>query len=211
MYKIIFMTISLFSMSLLQATDLFQAVESKNHKQINKLLKSNPDLDCLNIQGQTVLIKAVQTGNVTLVQRLLKKKAAVNIVDIYGKTALDYAVELNKKTIVKMLLKAEAMVTTESNAFMCKQLVKSISSINLWRIFAGLMVGAIGLCIAILGGAGLMMGCAMMSGTYGALEPLLYGALAIGCVGGASVYGAVKIAGYRQSEYYPVSITESAI
>lgn len=203
MHKIIMIFVSLCSMSLLQATDLFQAVETKNHKQINKLLKSNADVDCLNIQGQTVLIKAVQAGNSNLVSKLLKKKAAVNTVDIYGKTALDYAVELNSKRIAKMLLKAEAMVTTESNAFMCKQLVKSIFS-NFFTTLLTVYLGLFGMFLVLW--ATSIVVVTSFSIPLCALSVVLGG-----CLEGGLIYGMVKIAGKGLgSEDYPVSIMESA-
>ena len=202
------MIISLFSISLLQASDLFQAIESKKHQKIHKLLKSNPDLDCLNIQGQTVLIKAVQTGNSNLVSKLLRKKAAVNTVDIYGKTALDYAVELNNKRIAKMLLKAEAMVTTENNAVVCQKLVKSMSSFSGWWIFAGLVIGVTCLACIVGGGFLLTMG-AFMGGPGTAFPYIVIGASTL--VGAMSVYGTVKMCRRSESQLYGVNIMQTVV
>lgn len=203
------MSVSLVSMSLLQASDFFQAIELKNHKQINKLLKSNQDLDCLNIQGQTILIKAVQIGNSNLVQRLLKKKVAVNIVDIYGKTALDYAVESKNKRIAKMLLRAEAMVTTESNAFMCKQLVKSIFSNFITTFFTTLLTVYVGL-LAMGAVLFVTVPFLVIAESYGPLI-ILPGVVGV-CLEGGVIYGMVKmIRKSFASEDYPIHIMPSVV
>ncbi len=208
MHKIIFFLVSVFSMSLLQASDLFRAIESKNYKEINRLLKNNIDTEALNAQGQTLLIKAVQAKNSSLVAKLLKKGATVNGVDLFGKTALDYAVELSNKNIAKMLIEADALVTSQENVLKCKQLVRSIWSMYGWWIFRGFMVGILCFCTIVLAGAGFVVVSFIGNVCSGANLPVFLGLGSLITVGAIATltYGIVKMFQANKNQYYDVDI-----
>ena len=99
----------------MQAIDIFQAVEVNDKVAVRQWLRSKPNVELLNEQGQSLLHVAVQAGNRTLVKDLLKKKIDVNLIDQFGKTAMDYAVELGEAKIILSLAKYKAMVTLEDN------------------------------------------------------------------------------------------------
>ena len=159
MMRRLIILLSFLSCSLFQASDVFKAIESNNKKEIQKWLKSNPNVDVLNDQEQSVLIAAVCAENDYLVKQLLKRKATVNVIDKSGKTALDYAVELKQNNMVLKLVKREAMVTSQENLVCVQKTLKRRARICLALslglvVFAGLVITA-----AIIVGAVLEFCC----------------------------------------------------
>lgn len=107
--------LSLLSCKFFQAAEVFDAVASKNIRNVQKVLQKSFDIEVRNSLGQTALIFAAEKGSKAAVKALLKKGVEVNAVDIKGKTALDYAVEFGHKASVLCLVKHGAKVSTEDN------------------------------------------------------------------------------------------------
>ena len=196
----IIILLSILSCGAFQASDVFKAIEQNNKKEIKAWLKNNPDVDLVNDQGQTALIKAVQQENKYLVAQLLKCGAEVNKVDRFVRTALDYAVELGNKKIAKMLTGVSGMVTTESNAVRCRQLIMSTSG---WRIFGAISIGVVCLCAVAMGGFAVMMA----AGVPGLMTPVLIAGFVIAGVGAGAFYGLVKL-GTSKNYYREIGIIQ---
>lgn len=191
MQKQILIFLTIFSYGLLQAADIFKAIETNNKKMIQSWLKYNPDIDLCNKQGQTVLMKAVEFGNKSLVYKLLKQGAFVNAVDQFGRTALDYAVELSHKKIVKMLVANQGAVTIESNAVRCQEMICSYSFLKRVAKIVLITTGVI-LMVVILANSWMIVWPLALGSISGSiiLGGIALGGIALGC---GSVYAGAQI------------------
>lgn len=140
MYIFRILSLLVLSAGFIQSIDIFKAIESKNIKNVQKILKKVSSVDVYNQHGQTPLIVAVRVGSKSCMQLLLQYGVDINAVDAYGKTALDYAVELKMHHKVRYLAKNGAKVTSEQNLQAVKKVLKRRA-----RMFMGISLGLLGL------------------------------------------------------------------
>lgn len=76
-------------------------------KGIELALKSNPEVNVLNMQNRTALMTASLLGHVNKAQLLIEKNASINVQDNQGNTTLIEAVNSNNKKMVDLILKFE--------------------------------------------------------------------------------------------------------
>lgn len=76
--------------------EVFRMIEAKDERGFNDWLRTLPDVNIRNFDGQTPLVVAARLQHRTFVQRLLDAGANRYLVDRWGKTARDYALEVEK-------------------------------------------------------------------------------------------------------------------
>lgn len=87
---------------------LFDAIEKKESKKFEQLLKNGADVNCRNDQGETLLHAAVRLKAYEIVKILIAHKAKVNIQKLIGFTPLHLAVCYADFTLIKLLIRAGA-------------------------------------------------------------------------------------------------------
>jgi ankyrin repeat protein len=80
------------------------------------MLKMNPDIDTINLEGYTPLHLAVQRpDNEKAIGHLLQKDADVNITDPTGRNALLVSVDSHQKEYIKLLVSNGIDINSQDN------------------------------------------------------------------------------------------------
>lgn len=109
-----------------EQTELMDAVDDDNLRQIQRALDSGASVDGVCCDGRTALTTAVIRGNEISLEILLKNGADINKMDDAGNSPLFWAAYYGRANIVKELIKrgADPCLTKNSNYFAREAAIK---------------------------------------------------------------------------------------